>query len=98
MSKSLNNAIGVDEPAKDQFGKMMRICDPLMWRYYELLSARSNEEIEALKAEADQQGTPQEAKKAFALEMVTRFHGEAAAQAAPKSAGGIELGEGRAPG
>ncbi|ERP89032.1 tyrosyl-tRNA synthetase [Alcanivorax sp. P2S70] len=94
MSKSLGNYVGVNDAPGEMYRKLLSLPDALTWRYYELLSARSNEEIEALKAEADQQGTPQEAKKAFALEMVTRFHGEAAAQAAPKSAGNqIALGE-----
>ena len=94
MSKSLGNYVGVNDAPGEMYRKLLSLPDALIWRYYELLSARSNEEIEALKAEADQQGTPQEAKKAFALEMVTRFHGEAAAQAAPKSAGNqIALGE-----
>ena len=94
MSKSLGNYVGVNDAPGEMYRKLLSLPDALIWRYYELLSARSNEEIEVLKAEADQQGTPQEAKKAFALEMVTRFHGEAAAQAAPKSAGNqIALGE-----
>ena len=94
MSKSLGNYVGVNDAPGEMYRKLLSLPDALTWRYYELLSARSNEEIEVLKAEADQQGTPQEAKKAFALEMVTRFHGEAAAQAAPKSAGNqIALGE-----
>ena len=50
ISKSLGNAIGVDEPARDQFGKMVRICDPLMWRYYELLGEKSLAELSDLKA------------------------------------------------
>ncbi|MEE2836114.1 MAG: tyrosine--tRNA ligase [Myxococcota bacterium] len=76
MSKSLGNAIGVDEPARDQFGKMMRICDPLMWRYYELLSDRSLAEIEQLKAQvADGSVHPKQAKLDLAQEITARFSG-----------------------
>ncbi len=81
MSKSLNNAIGVDEPAKDQFGKMMRICDPLMWRYYELLSDRSLADIAALKAQVVQgELHPKAAKLDLAQEITARFSGVQAAQ------------------
>src|SRR5690606_4634760 len=74
MSKSLGNYIGVEEDPEQQFGKIMSICDALMWRYYELLSFRSLEEIEELK-----RGHPMDAKKALARELVTRFHDERAA-------------------
>jgi tyrosyl-tRNA synthetase len=79
MSKSLGNAIAVDEAARDQFGKMMRICDPLMWRYYELLSVQSLSEVRALKASV-QSGTlhPKKAKLDLAQEITERFHGAAA--------------------
>ncbi len=79
MSKSLGNYIGVEEDAEAQFGKLMSICDPLMWRYYQLLSLTSEAEITALKG-----GHPKEAKVALALEIVTRFHGEDKARAAQK--------------
>jgi len=69
MSKSLGNYVGFDEEPDSQFGKIMSICDPVMWRYYELLSAKSNEEIAKLKA-----GHPKEAKLALAFEIVERFH------------------------
>jgi len=69
MSKSLGNYIGVEEPPEEQFGKMMSICDGLMWRYYDLLSEKSSDDIAALKA-----GHPMEAKIALAKEIVTRFH------------------------
>ncbi|MED5388786.1 MAG: tyrosine--tRNA ligase [Pseudomonadota bacterium] len=94
MSKSLGNYVGVNDAPGEMYRKLLSLPDALTWRYYELLSPRSNEEIEALKAEADRLGSPQEAKKAFALEMVTRFHGAEAAESAPKSAGNqIALGE-----
>ncbi|MDX1804684.1 MAG: tyrosine--tRNA ligase [Alcanivorax sp.] len=94
MSKSLGNYVGVNDAPGDMYRKLLSLPDSLTWRYYELLSACSNERIEQLKAEAERLGTPQEAKKAFALEMVERFHGAQAAQAAPRSAGNqIALGD-----
>jgi len=77
MSKSLGNYIGLQEPADQQFAKIMSICDPLMWRYYELLSSKSTEEIKKLKA-----GHPKTAKIELAMEISQRFHGEEAATAA----------------
>ena len=94
MSKSLGNYVGVNDAPGEMYRKLLSLPDDLTWRYYELLSACSNEELAAIKAGADELGTPQEAKKAFALEMVTRFHGAEAAEAAPKSAGNqIALGQ-----
>lgn len=77
MSKSYNNYVGVEEDANAQFGKIMSICDDLMWRYFELLSLKSSEEITALK-----QGHPKEAKVALAMEIVERFHGAELAKSA----------------
>ncbi len=77
MSKSLNNYVAVEEDANTQFGKLMSICDALMWRYYDLLSLQSADEVAALKA-----GHPKDAKVALASEIVERFHGKAAAFAA----------------
>lgn len=77
MSKSYNNYIGVEEDAHSQFGKIMSICDALMWRYFELLSFKSTADIEKLKA-----GHPKDAKVALAMELVERFHGAAQAQGA----------------
>jgi len=77
MSKSLGNYVGIAEPPNEQFGKLMSITDDLMWRYYELLSDRSLTEIQALRA-----GHPKEAKVALAREIVARFHGAPAAEAA----------------
>lgn len=77
MSKSLNNYVGVEEDANTQFGKLMSLCDALMWRYYDLLSLKSVEEIEHLRA-----GHPKDAKVALASEIVERFHGKASAGAA----------------
>ncbi len=77
MSKSLGNYVGFDEDAGSQFGKLMSICDPLMWRYFDLLSLKSPQEIEDLKA-----GHPKLAKEALAVEIVSRFHGQTAAESA----------------
>ncbi|MBN4077292.1 tyrosine--tRNA ligase [Sulfobacillus acidophilus] len=79
MSKSLNNYVGLEEEASIQFGKLMSICDPLMWRYYDLLSLKSNSDIAKLK-----KGHPKEAKVALAKEIVARFHSETDANKAEK--------------
>lgn len=76
MSKSLGNSIGITEPPAEMFGKIMSISDPLMYKYYELLSTVDTERLRAIQA-GDVH--PMEAKKQLAVELVTRFHGEAAA-------------------
>lgn len=78
MSKSLGNYIGISEPAKDIFGKIMSISDELMWRYIDLLSFRSIDEINEWKQSVAAGANPVEIKKQFAEEIVARFHGEAA--------------------
>jgi len=77
MSKSLNNYIGITEEPKDIYAKTLSVSDELMWRYYELLSERSLEEITAMKEEV-QKGTlhPKIVKENIALELVTRFYNE----------------------
>jgi tyrosyl-tRNA synthetase len=77
MSKSLGNYVGIDEPAGEQYGKLMSISDGLMWRYYELLSRKSLQEVSALRLEH-----PKKAKSELAKEIVARYHGAAAAAAA----------------
>jgi len=77
MSKSLGNYVGIDEPANEQYGKLMSVSDGLMWRYYELLSRRTTDEIAALRS-----GHPKAAKMALAREIVERYHGAEAARAA----------------
>lgn len=82
MSKSLGNYIGITEPPNEMFRKIMSISDHLMWRYYELLSAKSEEEIKKLK-ESMQAGSftdPRTPKLGLAQELVTRFHSKDAAQ------------------
>ncbi len=82
MSKSYDNYIGVTEPAKDMFGKVMSISDTLMVRYYELLSATSTENLAQLKANLLSGAQhPMEAKKQLAQEITARFWGTEAAQA-----------------
>ncbi|WP_172205079.1 tyrosine--tRNA ligase [Niveibacterium sp. COAC-50] len=80
MSKSLGNYVGINEPPRDIFGKLMSISDTLMWRYYDLLSFRSNAEIGALKAEVAAGRNPRDVKVELAQEIITRFHGRAAAE------------------
>jgi len=77
MSKSLNNYIGVADSANDMFGKIMSVSDELMWRYYELLSEKSLEDIATMKDNV-QKGAlhPKIVKENLALELVTRFYNE----------------------
>ncbi|MEI6860491.1 MAG: tyrosine--tRNA ligase [Shewanella sp.] len=82
MSKSAHNYIGVSEPAGEMFGKIMSISDVLMWRYFELLSFRPLGEIEQFKADIKAGANPRDIKIALAKEIITRFHDEAAAEAA----------------
>ncbi len=83
MSKSYGNYIGIDESPKDIFGKVMSISDELMWRFYELLSSETLENIARIKADVAQ-GTlhPKTAKENLAEEMVTRYHSQVAAKEA----------------
>lgn len=87
MSKSLGNYIGINDSPKDIFGKLMSISDDLMWRYIELLSFRTLDEIKEWRTEVEQGRNPVEIKKTFAEEIVSRFHGE---QAGPEARQGFE--------
>jgi tyrosyl-tRNA synthetase len=82
MSKSKNNYIGISEDANTMFAKVLSISDPLMWRWYTLLSFSSEAEITALKAQVEAGRNPKEAKVALAREITARFHSLAAADAA----------------
>jgi tyrosyl-tRNA synthetase len=82
MSKSLDNYVGITEPPSQMFGKLMSISDTLMWRYFELVSLRPDTEIAALRAGCDAGRNPRDAKVMLALEIVGRFHSQAAAAAA----------------
>ncbi|HSN42242.1 MAG TPA: tyrosine--tRNA ligase [Burkholderiales bacterium] len=82
MSKSLGNYVGINESPPEIFGKLMSVSDELMWRYIELLSFESLETIVKWKQDVAQGRNPRDIKVVFAQEIVARFHGEAAAQAA----------------
>lgn len=89
MSKSLGNYVGINEKPGDMYRKILSMPDSLLWRYYELLSFRSLEEIEAIKRQVEDGMNPQEAKALLARELIARFHDEEAAQNAHKSAGNV---------
>ncbi len=79
MSKSLGNYIGIEEPSADMFGKLMSISDELMWRYYELLSDLSMDEVKKLKNDVESGKLhPKVCKENFAQEITARFHGSEA--------------------
>lgn len=82
MSKSLNNYIGVSEAPREMFGKIMSISDSLMWRYYELLSFRPLTDIEQLRRSLEEGANPRDVKMALGIEIVDRFHGAGAGEAA----------------
>lgn len=84
MSKSLGNYIGITEPPGEMFGKIMSISDDLMWRYFEVLSFRSLDDIKSLKESVDDGMNPRDAKFELGQEIVARFHSNAAAEAAKK--------------
>ena len=111
MSKSKGNYIGITEDANTMFAKVLSISDELMWRWYTLLSFKSEAEIDALRREVAQGRNPKEVKVMLAKEITARFHSPAAAEAAEqdfhlRSKGGVpdeipdvdlSLGEGGAP-
>lgn len=82
MSKSLDNYIGIAEHPNSMFGKVMSISDVLMWRYYELLSFKSLQEIASLRKAVDEGMNPRDVKVLFAKEIIARFHSIDAANAA----------------
>ncbi|NNK34209.1 MAG: tyrosine--tRNA ligase [Xanthomonadales bacterium] len=82
MSKSLGNYVGITEPPGEMFGKLMSISDELMWRYFDLLSFRSNEDIAGLKAEVENGRNPRDVKFLLCEEIIERFHDREAAVAA----------------
>ena len=95
MSKSYGNYIGIDEAPSQIFGKVMAISDELMWRYYELLSAKSLEDIAALKASvASGELHPKAAKENLAHEMVARYHSEKDADEAKQGFNAVFAGGG----
>ena len=80
MSKSLGNYVGIAEPSREMFGKLMRISDELMWRYFELLSFRPLADIEQLKQGVAGGRNPRDVKFELAQEIVARFHDRATAE------------------
>ena len=82
MSKSLNNYIAITDSADDIFGKIMSISDTLMWRYFLLVSSKTTAEIDAYKQAVTAGQNPRDIKIELALELVERFHNQAAATAA----------------
>ena len=82
MSKSLDNYIGITETPGEMFGKIMSISDDLMWRYFEVLSFRSLAEIAGLRTAVADGMNPRDAKFELGVEIVARFHNDAAAEAA----------------
>ncbi|MFZ5723050.1 MAG: tyrosine--tRNA ligase [Pseudomonadota bacterium] len=89
MSKSLGNYVGVSDSPGDMFRKLLSIPDTLVWRYFELLSFRAEEEVAGLQRFVAGGGNPQEAKRELAREIIARFHGEEAAASAHRSAGNV---------
>ncbi|MBH9432857.1 tyrosine--tRNA ligase [Pseudomonas aeruginosa] len=87
MSKSLGNYIGIQEAPGVMYSKLVSIPDTLMWRYFELLSFRSMDEIEGFRKDVEAGANPRDIKIKLAEEIVARFHGEEAAASAHKSAG-----------
>jgi tyrosyl-tRNA synthetase len=82
MSKSKGNYIGITEPPSEMFGKVMSISDEQMWRWYDLLSLRSNEEIARLRRDAGEGRNPRDIKVLLAQEIVARFHSARASEEA----------------
>ncbi len=82
MSKSLGNYVGIAEPPKEIFGKLMSVSDGLMWRYYDLLSFRGNDEIARLRQEVSDGRNPRDVKVMLAQEIVARFHSQKDAEEA----------------
>ena len=86
MSKSLGNAIGINEAPSEMYGKLMSVSDELMWKYWVFLTDLRLSEVESLKADvAAGRLHPMEAKKRLARTIVAGFHGEAAAASADEN-------------
>jgi len=85
MSKSLDNYVGITEPADEMFGKLMSISDDLMWRYFELLSFRSLGEVEVFRRSVSEGANPRDIKFELAREIVERFHSATVADKAQQT-------------
>lgn len=82
MSKSLGNYISLNDPPKDMFGKLMSVSDQLMWRYFDLLSFRPLAAVTGLKQSIAEGANPRDVKMLLGIELVDRFHGARAGEAA----------------
>ncbi|MDA8781286.1 tyrosine--tRNA ligase [Gammaproteobacteria bacterium] len=82
MSKSLDNYVGIDEAPNEMFGKIMSISDELMWRWFDLLSFKTTDEIKNLKADQTNGRNPRDIKIELAKELISRFHDEESANLA----------------
>jgi tyrosyl-tRNA synthetase len=82
MSKSLDNYVGITEAPDEMFGKLMSISDDMMWRYFELLSFKGNDELAALKQQTMDGANPRDIKFLLCEEIVERFHDRKAAETA----------------
>ena len=82
MSKSLDNYVGIDEAPNEMFGKIMSISDELMWRWFDLLSFKTTEEINNLKVDQTNGKNPKDIKIELAKELIARFHDEESADLA----------------
>lgn len=87
MSKSLGNYVGIQEAPGVMYSKLVSIPDSLMWRYFELLSFRSQGELDEFRADVERGSNPRDIKIKLAEEIVARFHGDEAAATAHRSAG-----------
>jgi tyrosyl-tRNA synthetase len=96
MSKSLNNYVGITDAPGEMFQKLVSMPDTMIWRYFELLSFRSMDDINGLKQEMEQGRNPKEIKIELAKELIARFHGADAAANADKGAGNL-IKEGELP-
>jgi len=82
MSKSLGNYIGISEPPREIFGKVMSVSDDLMWRYFELLSFRPMDEVRQFRQQVGEGRNPRDVKVLLAQELVARFYDTSAAEGA----------------
>ena len=82
MSKSMDNYVGIDEAPNEMFGKIMSISDELMWRWFDLLSFKTTDEINNLKAGQTNGKNPRDIKIELAKELISRFHDEESADLA----------------
>ncbi len=85
MSKSLDNYVGITEAPDEMFGKLMSISDELMWRYFDLLSFRSNDDLNNLKQQVEEGSNPRDIKFLLCEEIIERFHSREAADTARKA-------------